>query len=182
LVVEYELPLISAIIPDVDQYRYVKASDQITNKKRAEKTRAAEYLSAIAQVTLRTIYEVFASKQLTSVTSVVFNGFVNTIDAGTGHPIAPHLISVRTTREEFSSLDLRNVEPTACLKRLSATVSPKPSELQPVRPIIDFNMVDPRFVQEQDVLGALDQRQNLMELTPGQFESLITNLFQKMGL
>jgi restriction system protein len=43
-------------------------------------------------------------------------------------------------------------------------------------------MVDSRFVQETDVLSELDQRPNLMELTPGEFESLITNLFQKMGL
>ncbi len=43
-------------------------------------------------------------------------------------------------------------------------------------------MVDPRFVQESDVLSTLDQRPNLMELTPGEFESLITNLFEKMGL
>jgi restriction system protein len=43
-------------------------------------------------------------------------------------------------------------------------------------------MVDPRFVEEADVLSALDQRPNLMELKPGEFESLITNLFAKMGL
>jgi restriction system protein len=43
-------------------------------------------------------------------------------------------------------------------------------------------MVDSRFVEESDVLTTLDQRPNLMELTPGEFESLITNLFEKMGL
>jgi restriction system protein len=43
-------------------------------------------------------------------------------------------------------------------------------------------MVDPRFIEEIDVLSGLDQRPNLMELTPSEFESLITNLFQKMGL
>jgi restriction system protein len=43
-------------------------------------------------------------------------------------------------------------------------------------------MVDPRFIQEQEVLSTLDNRQNLMELSPAEFESLITNLFQKMGL
>lgn len=43
-------------------------------------------------------------------------------------------------------------------------------------------MVDRRFVQETDVLSGLDQRPNLMELTPGEFENLITNLFSKMGL
>jgi len=48
--------------------------------------------------------------------------------------------------------------------------------------VLDFNMVDPRFVQESDVLSTLDTRPNLMELTPHEFESLITNLFEKMGL
>ena len=35
---------------------------------------------------------------------------------------------------------------------------------------------------EQDVLSSIDQRPNLMDLTPGEFEALITNLFEKMGL
>ena len=79
-------------------------------------------------------------------------------------------------------LDLRNVEPLACLKGLNAAVSGSPSELVPVRPILEFDMVDPRFIQESDVLGTLDTRPNLMELSPREFESLITNLFEKMGL
>src|SRR5207248_7876432 len=46
----------------------------------------------------------------------------------------------------------------------------------------EFNMVDPRSIQDTDVLSGLDQRPNLIALTPTEFESLITNLFQKMGL
>ena len=56
-----------------------------------------------------------------------------------------------------------------------------PAELNPVRPVLEFNMVDPRFIDQTDVLSALDQRPNLMELTPGEFEQLITNLFEKIG-
>ncbi len=66
--------------------------------------------------------------------------------------------------------------------KVSASVSRSPEELEPVRPVLEFNMVDPRFVEETDVLSELDQRPNLMELTPFEFESLVTNLFQKMGL
>jgi len=43
-------------------------------------------------------------------------------------------------------------------------------------------MVDPRFVEEEDIISGLDNRANLMLLTPREFESLITNLFEKMGL
>ena len=43
-------------------------------------------------------------------------------------------------------------------------------------------MVDPRFVAESDALVLLDERPNLMELSPTEFEALIQNLFAKMGL
>ena len=51
-----------------------------------------------------------------------------------------------------------------------------------MKPVLDFNMVDPRFVEEVDALSGLDERPNLMELTPTEFEALIQNLFTKMGL
>lgn len=41
---------------------------------------------------------------------------------------------------------------------------------------------DPRFIEKHDVLSALDSRPNLAELGPNDFESLITTLFEKMGL
>ncbi len=51
-----------------------------------------------------------------------------------------------------------------------------------MRPIVDFNMVDPRFVATADVLSSIDQRPNLAQLSPNEFEALITNLFAKMSL
>ena len=51
-----------------------------------------------------------------------------------------------------------------------------------MRPVLEFSMVDPRFIQEADVLMQLDQRPNLMALNSREFETLITNLFGKMGL
>jgi len=96
------------------------------------------------------------------------------------HP--PMLGNSPNDRETFAQLDLTHVQPLACLKHLSAGVSKSPAELLPVRPVVDFNMVDPRFVAESDALSELDQRPNLMELKPTEFEALIQNLFVKMGL
>jgi restriction system protein len=107
---------------------------------------------------------------------------VETTDPGSGRRIRPCLVTVRTTRESFSELDLSHVEPLACLKHLSAGVSKSPSELLPVRPVLEFSMVDPRFVAETDALSELDQRPNLMDLSFLEFEALIQNLFTKMGL
>ena len=113
---------------------------------------------------------------------VVFNGVVDTIDPRTGKPTRPCLITVRTTRDTFTEINLDQVDPAACLKYLNAGISRSPTELAPVRPVLEFSMVDPRFITETDTLGALDDRPNLMELTPQQFESLIQNLFEKIGL
>jgi restriction system protein len=140
------------------------------------------YAGIVAQVALRTANEIFTSDTLGHVGTLVFNGHVHSINPGTGQPIHPCLISLRTSHETFDEIDLSQVDPVACLKALNAGVSKSPSELLPVRPILEFSMVDPRFVEETDVLSELDQRPNLMELTPNEFENLITNLFQKMGL
>ena len=114
--------------------------------------------------------------------TIVLNAFVDTVDPRTGKPVRPMLVTVRTTRDVFDEMVLSRVDPLACLQQLGASVSKSPSELSPVRPVLEFDMVDKRFIEETDVLGGLDQRPNLMELTPSEFEVLITNLFTKMGL
>jgi restriction system protein len=182
IVIDYRLPTMDDIIPQVEKYKYVKANDEITESRKPERARQSLYANVVAQTVLRFLRETFISDRLGQIDSVVFSGFVQTKDPSTGLAIRPYVVSVRATRDQFERLDLSNVEPIACLKHLSATISRSPAELIPVKPILEFNMVDARFIQEQDVLGSLDSRTNLMELSPGEFEALITNLFQKMGL
>lgn len=181
LVIEYELPDV-AVVPAVKTHKYVKSSDTIAPTARPQTQIRNVYAAVVAQVALRTLHEVFEADRGRNVDTVVFNGVVDTIDRGSGKSIRPCLVSVRTTRESFLDLDLARVDPIACLKHLSAGVSANPAELAPVRPVLDFNMVDARFVTETDALSTLDQRPNLMELTPTEFEALIQNLFTKMGL
>ena len=181
LVVEYDLPLFG-VIPEVGTYKYVKAKDSITESSRSLTQRRSLYTSVIAQITLRTLYELLKADRMGLLDVIVFNGYVESFDRGTGHSIRICLITIRTNRDIFTKLDLRQVDPQACLAVLNASFSKSPAELAPVRPVLEFKMVDPRFIEESDVLSELDQRSNLMELTPSEFESLITNLFQKMGL
>jgi len=181
LVIEYEMPSIE-VIPQTKAYKYVKARDEITQSTRPASHIKSLYASVLTQLTLRVLHEVMEADKAGYVETVVFNGYVETIDKATGQPARPYLITLRTTRPVFEALDLSRVDAAACLRHLNASVSKSPSELAPVKPVLEFNMVDPRFVQEADVLSELDQRPNLMELSPKEFESLITNLFTAMGL
>jgi restriction system protein len=180
-VVEYDLPALDTV-PEVSGYKYVRAKREIVAAKRSDAERKRFYLSTIARATLRVVYVLLASDYMKHIDTLIFNGHVHAIDPSTGHKVHPCLVTLRTTRGIFEGLDLAHVDPETCLKGLNASVSKRPAELAPVRPVIEFNMVDPRFVDEEDVLSGLDNRTNLMNLNPREFESLITNLFERMGL
>jgi restriction system protein len=181
LVIERELPTVD-VVPPISVYRYVKANDSITSATRPALQIRDIYVKAVSQLALRTLNLLFVADVANAVDTIVLNCFVDTISPETGQKITPCLLTVRTSRDVLAGHDLRKVDPIACLKHLNAEVSPKPHELKAVRPIVNFNMVDPRFVDKPDVLSQLDQRPNLAVLTPSEFEGLITNLFEKMGL
>jgi restriction system protein len=181
LVVEYDLPAFSTV-PQDSACKYVKSKDEITATSRPAAQRKALYASLIAQIALRSIHEVFQADRYSHIDCIVLNGYCESIDPATGRPVRPCLVTVRTARALFEQLDLSRVEPVACLKALSASMSRSPAELAPVRPVLEFDMVDPRFIAQTDVLSDLDSRPNLMDLNPGEFEALIANLFEKMGL
>lgn len=181
LVLDYELPDV-AIVPTVAEYRYVKTKDAIEEKRRRPADIKEVYRGVVAATALRCIHECFTADDANCVEVLTFSGFVNTTNPATGNPIRPYLISVRVTRKAFDNLMLDRVETKACLRNLGAQVSPQPAELVAVKPIIEFDMVDKRFVEERDVLSELDSRPNLMDLTPAAFEALVANLFTRMGL
>ncbi len=181
LVVEYDLPPFN-VIPEIGLYKYIKTKDEIASQSRSASQRKSLYSFVIAQIPVRTIHELFEADRNGCLDTIIFNGYVDAIDRGTGRHLRECLVTVRVTRDVFLGFDLSKVDPIACLKVLNASVSKTPEELAPVKPVLEFNMVDPRFIDETDILSSLDQRPNLMELTPGEFESLIANLFEKMGL
>jgi restriction system protein len=181
LVVEYELPA-SQVVPADKGHKYTVGTDTVTPVPRTAADTKKIYAEVLAQTSLAVLHTLFTADRHQTFDTLVFNGMVDAIDRATGAAIRPCLVTLRTTRETFAGLTLAQVEPAACLRHLGASVSKNPAELAPVRPVLEFSMVDPRFIETSDVLSGMDTRQNLMELTPGGFEALITNLFTRMGL
>jgi restriction system protein len=181
LVIEYRLPD-SSIVPAVEEFRYVKAGDKITEKIRKQSLLASIYSDLVASITLRTLAELFDLGQDDHVDVVCFNGYIHTVDPATGKDIRPYLLSVRTTRAAFAGIGLTRVDKQVCLRNLGAQVSRNLDEAVPIRPIVEFQMTDARFVDQADLVSTLSSAPNLMDLTPTEFEHLVANLFGKMGL
>jgi restriction system protein len=182
LVVEMYLPEPS-VVPDVLEFKYVKTRDAIDEKPRKSAEIKAVYQDIIASITLRTIHELLEADRAGHIQVIVFNGVLETVDTATGNDIRKCLVSVRTTRDTFTQLNLNRVaDKQACLRNLGAQVSSRPDEAVAVKPVLEFDMVDRRYVDQADLLDGIESRPNLMELSPTEFEQIVANLFSRMGL
>jgi restriction system protein len=182
-VIEWELPP-QSVIPLERDYRYVASRDAIDALPRAEKEIKERYRVVIAQVAVRTIHEILVSTPGTAIDLVTFYGYVSTKDPATGQPIRPLLLQVSAIREVFNTYVLSELDPVACLKRLNALVSPHPYDLEPVQPTVDFDSLLTRFkfVAGMDVVAGLDSRPDLLAMAPFEFEHLVRQIFEKMGM
>jgi restriction system protein len=182
LALEWDLPDLS-VIPAEESYRYDREQDAVLAVPRPEKERRLLYQQLVAQLALRALHLVFGNDRYGVVDTVVFNGVVESVDLATGQTIRPCLITLRATREQFKALVLDQLDPVACVRHyFAAEVSRHPEELQPVEPLLEFDLADPRTIEATDVLSEIDSRPNLLELTPDEFEHLVHNLLTRMGL
>lgn len=177
--VDQRLPLPDDL-PGVKEVTYVRMRDKFNAKEISRKERDELYDSVIYQIALRTLHEGFKSTGIKLVESVVFNGYVKTTDASTGKRIQPCILSVQTTRSEFSEIDLSLVDPKECVRKLRGIGSSKLHALAPVAPILTLDRADSRFVASRDVVGSINQGTNLAAMPWDDFEHLIRGLFEKM--
>jgi restriction system protein len=100
-------------------------------------------------------------------------------DKGIGHEVSRCILTINVTRQAFLAINLANVDPRQCFKKLKGMSSAKLSDLVPVAPILDLNREDRRFVQSYDVTGTIQEGDNLAVMHWEDFEHLIRELFEK---
>jgi restriction system protein len=184
LVIDYEMPG-QEVVPAHRGLKYVQKRDVIEPLVRSVNEINQRYASVIAQVALRTLHEVFAVDAAGIVETVTFSGYVRTKDKATGQPIKPYLLSVPAARQVFAELVLADLDPAACVRqKLGALVSPHPYDLEAVRPMVDFESLLKQFafIDGMDAVAGLDSRPDLLDLTPTEFEHLVRQLFEAMGM
>ncbi|MGW4352259.1 restriction endonuclease [Nocardia sp. NPDC004582] len=171
------------VIPAEREFRYSPANDEIVGVARAVKDFRQRYPSLLGQLVLLTMRDAFAVQPTTLVDEVAVNGVVAGRNRATGQPEDQCLISVSASREQFEGLVLAELNPVDCLRFLNAIVSPHPWDLEPVRPKFDPDLSrykrDPSRI---DVAATLDSRPVLLQMTPTEFEHLVRQLFEAMGM
>lgn len=184
LVLEIELPA-QTVVPSVQGYRYrASVPPAVVPQPRKEAECKALYRDLVARMALRAIDEAFAVTPPGLVDAVAFNGIVRAKDRATGKPIEPCLIGLRVSREAFGELvlDEPELDPVQSLRYLNAVVSQHPYDLEPVPPVVTFDLSRYKLAPGRDVVAGLDSRPDLLAMDPTEFEHLIRRLFEKAGL
>jgi restriction system protein len=175
--VEVALPGVE-VIPTVSELQHLSESDEVAVRPRGAAQVESLYSSVVAQVMLRTLHELFDSDGNAWLETVTLNGM--TTQAADGRPDRRVcLVTVRASRSQFAALNLTQQDPRANLAELGTVVL---YSGQRQEPLCELSAGDPSHIVETDVLTDLDQRLDVVDLTAGQFEHLVHQLLDKMGL
>jgi len=178
LIFDYSLPDIESI-PTIKNVKYVISRDAFTETHLSKAALNKLYDDLLYQIALRTIHELYESDVIDAVTSIVFNGWVDSIDKATGQSVNACIMSLQASKDEFSAINLINVDPKACFRQLKGVGSSKLYGLSPVAPIITIDKEDRRFVSGYEVVDGIDTSDNLAAMDWQDFENLIRELFEK---
>ncbi len=178
LLVSYSLPSVDAI-PRLREVAYIQSRDEFNEKELSDPQVRKLYDSLVYQITLRTVHELFESDQLGAFDSVVFNGYVTSVDRSTGQTSTACILSLQSIREDFLKINLAQVDPKACFKALKGVGSSKLHSLTPIAPIMEMRREDGRFVSSRNLADTLDDSVNLAAMDWEDFEHLIRELFEQ---
>ena len=178
LLVDYILPA-PEHFPTLTEVKYIAAKKELKESHISESQLAKNYDTAIYNVTLRTIHELFEADQTNGIDLVIFNGWVESINKGTGKKATNCIVSIQTKKLEFVEIELANVDPKACFKNLKGIGSSKLSGIIAIQPILQINKNDRRFVASYDVADRVNAGENLAAMPWEDFEHLIREIFSK---
>jgi restriction system protein len=178
LIVEFSLPSIDEM-PNVKEVKYVQSREELVETYLPESTINKLYDSLIYQTSLRTIHELYKADVIEVLESIVFNGWVESIDKATGKKVNACIISVQANRAEFLAINLSSVDPKLCFKNLKGIGSSKLHSLTPIAPVLTISREDKRFISSYEVADGLDESMNLAAMDWEDFEHLIREVFEK---
>lgn len=112
--------------PSIKSYKYVKTSDEIRETPLSVTERKSRYSSAIYQVSIRSLHEVFEADRRDLVQTISLEVGTMESDPATGKTGFLPFVGVSAQKAAFMEFDLSGLVPLATLKHLGASISKDP--------------------------------------------------------
>lgn len=178
LLVNYPLPNFEDISKLPKEVKYISSKGEFKTTYHSDTAIRKMYDSLIYQIIFSIAYAIFSGDRKQYVESVIINGFLDTIDRSIGKKVIICISTLHVNRKEFEELDLQQIDPKQCFKRLKGVAGIQMDTQTPVAPIMQINKDDKRFVESYDVAKNIDVGTNLAAMDWQDFENLIRELFE----
>jgi restriction system protein len=178
LVIDLDLPEFEKT-PNVKAVRYVASRNEIEEVLQKDSVVREIYDEFVYQLALAIPYAFFACDSERAVQAIVLNGWVTYTNRASGNKTTACIVSLHCEADELSKINMREVDAKTCFRSLKGVASPQINSLTPVRPIINVDRSDKRFVNSQDVIEGMGAGTNLAAIGWEEFEHLIRELFEK---
>ena len=179
LIMEVFFPALEDL-PSLKSVSYVKARSELKETSFSESAMKKKYDSFIYQLVLGIVHRaMMAGGDRNPVQSIVLNGRVRTIDKATGKQIEPVVLSLSSTKEAISEINVRTVDAKAWFKGSRGVSAASIATVTPVAPIVQISREDKRFIEGYSVQGELDEGMNLAAMDWQDFENLIREIFEQ---
>ncbi|KAA6439418.1 hypothetical protein FEM33_14260 [Dyadobacter flavalbus] len=144
LVAEYILPS-PFHFPLLKEVKYNSSKKDFENHYLSREQLAGLFETTLYKITLRTLQELFRFDEAHAIDTVVFNGWVESINKKTRKAVAECILSVKADKSGFQNSNFTNVNPKTCFEILNGSAAGHLIDLVPVNPIAQLNLYDKRF-------------------------------------
>ena len=178
LIVDYQLPSLDDI-PKLKEIRYIQSRDEFDEKFLSSNEFNKLYDNSLYQIVLRVSYEIYNADYKDIIESIIFNGFVSSIDPATGILNDSCIMSFQTQKQEFMKINLDDVDPKTCFRKFKGIGSSKLHSITPIKPLLSISREDKRFVEGYKVADNLESGYNIAVMDWLDFENLIKEIFER---
>jgi len=168
-------------LPDLAALEFVKAVELKagwTRKPANQKEAKEAALRIYPSLAIRFAAELVKLDWFGQVDAIVVNGWADYIDHSTGQTKRAYCSSLFATVEQIEALNLSALDPVVAFSALKG-VAARSLAVTPIAPIFRIDTNDKRFVDAKEVIGKLNDSQNLAAMDWEDFEHLCRELFER---
>lgn len=179
LILNYPLPDFEILKKLPKEVKYLSSNNTFKPIYYGEKKLKKIYNELIYQIIFSIINAIFSGDRKRFVEDIVVNGYVYTLDKSIGKSCNTCICSLHIHRKEFEEINLSMIDPPQCFKRLKGLAALQLENMTPIKPIMNLDRNDKRFIEAHNVVQYIDKGTNLAAIDWQDFENLIRELFQR---
>jgi restriction system protein len=151
----------------------------VTRAPLDDKEASQRYNDIVHKTLLRNLHEIFTGDSAHAVNAIQVSGWVHTLNKGNGQYEDVTIATLFCSREDFSGINLRQVDPTLCFRFLKGVSAPELRDLIPIPVPHQFSRKEDMESIAPKPLEPFDSQPNLAGLGIREFGKNLMDLFEK---